>query len=169
MADEKRPRGALKGNTNGVQSGVYSLLAIRVREGNRPNGNTSLGRQFRAIEREYYADLGGEENLSRAERQMVGDTVWCDFMNAAIDANLSTKKTLTRKGKAHPLIDLRIKVAAHRRENYKLLGLKRVPKQVSWEETLREIKAEVPPQPESSQDGESQNVDSNGNANGENT
>ena len=44
-----------------------------------------------------------------------------------MDHQLQNKSQLTRKGKPHPLIDLRIRVAAHRRENYKLVGIKRRP------------------------------------------
>jgi hypothetical protein len=92
----------------------------------KPNGNTKLGREFRSREREYSQDLGGEKELSLAQQQIINDSVWCDFMIAAMDFELQNKKRMTRKGKPHPLIDLRMRVAAHRRENYKLMGLKRV-------------------------------------------
>jgi hypothetical protein len=109
----------------------------------RPNGNTKLGRAFRAIEKEYWQDLGGEESLSLSQRRVVEDNVWCDFLVAAMDYELQTKKRLTRKGRPHPLIDLRLRVAAHRRANYQLMGLKRVAKAISWEQQVAEAVAEV--------------------------
>ena len=105
--------------------GAYSLLAMRTK--GKPKGNTKLGRAFRAIEREYLADMGGEENASRAARQLANDCTWCDFLIATMDFQLENKRQLTRKGKPHPIIELRMRVAAHRRENYKLTGIKRTP------------------------------------------
>jgi hypothetical protein len=129
-------RGGPKGNTKNFQSGAYSLLAIRTK--GKPDGNTKLGRAFRSQELEYMRDMGGEENLSLAQRQIANDNVWCDFLIAAMDFELSTKKRLTRKGKPHPLIDLRIRVAGHRRANYQLIGLKRVQKTVDWRSVVQE-------------------------------
>ena len=124
----KKPGGAPKGNTSSFQHGAYSLLAIRTK--GRPNGNTKLGRAFRAREKEYLrGDMGGDEKtLSLAQRQLANDNVWCDFILSTVDIQLSGKRQLTRKGRPHPLIDLRMRVAAHRRENYRLCGFKRVPK-----------------------------------------
>ena len=121
-----KPRGGQKGNTNNFQHGAYSLLSLRT-IGGRPNGNTKLGRAFRAREREYLRDMGGEEHASLAEKQLANDNVWCDFLIATMDHQLQNKAQLTRKGKPHPLIDLRMRVAAHRRKNYKLTGVKRTP------------------------------------------
>jgi hypothetical protein len=130
------PAGSLKGNTKAFKYGAYALLAIRTR--GRPNGNTKLGRAFRSQELQYMRDMGGEENLSLAERQIAADNVWCDLLIATMDNELATKKRLTRKGKPHPLIDLRMKVAGHRRANYQLVGLKRVAKAVDWRTVLRD-------------------------------
>ena len=102
----------------------------------RPNGNTKLGRAFRAREREYLADMGGEESASLAERQLANDSTWCDFIIATMDYQLQSKKQLIRKGKPHPLIELRMRVAAHRRDNYRLTGIQRVPPP---QKTLEEI------------------------------
>jgi len=96
-------------------------------KGSRPNGNSKLGRAFRSREREYLRDMGGEEHASLAEKQLANDNVWCDFLIATMDHQLQNKSQLTRKGKPHPLIDLRMRVAAHRRENYKLVGVKKAP------------------------------------------
>jgi len=138
QAGTLKPQGGQPGNTNKFQHGAYSLLALRIQ--GRPNGNTKLGRVFRQREREYIADMGGEENLSLAERQIANDNTWCDLIIATMDYQLEAKRQMTRKGKPHPLIDLRMRVAAHRRENYRLTGLKRVGKPVP---TLEQIKAEI--------------------------
>jgi hypothetical protein len=130
------PRGALKGSANAFKYGAYALLAIRTK--GRPNGNTKLGRAFRSQELEYMRDMGGEENLSLAQRQLASDNVWCDLLIATMDNELATKKRLTRKGKPHPLIDLRMRVASHRRANYQLTGLKRTEKVVDWRSVLRD-------------------------------
>jgi hypothetical protein len=132
-----RYQGGQPGNSNRLRHGVYSVLAMRAK-GGRPNGNTKLGRAYRAREREYLADMGGEENTSLAERQLVSDSTWCDFVLATIDYQLQDKTRLTKKDRPHPLIDLRMRVAAHRRDNYKLLGTKRVSKQVSLEDYIAE-------------------------------
>ena len=71
--------------------------------------------------------MGGVENASLAARQIANDNTWCDFILATLDFQLENKRQLTRKGKPHPIIELRMRVAAHRRENYKLTGTKRTP------------------------------------------
>jgi hypothetical protein len=145
LRDRKReagtlmPHGGQKGNVNGFRHGAYSLLALRTKA-NRPNGNSKLGRAFRAREREYLADMGGEQNASLAERQLANDNVWCDLLIATMDFQLETKRQLIRKGKPHPLIDLRMRIAAHRRDNYKLTGVKRVPPPTK---TLEQILSET--------------------------
>ena len=104
--------------------------------GSRPNGNTKLGRAFRAREREYLRDLGGEDNASLPQRQLCNDNVWCDLIIATIDYQLEGKRQLTRKGRPHPLIELRMRIAAHRRDNYKLTGIKRITKTLTLQEIL---------------------------------
>jgi hypothetical protein len=113
--------------------GAYSLLAMRTKE-DRPDLNTELGRAFRAAEDEYLKDLGGRENASLAMRQLVNDSVWCDFLIATMDYQLEERRQLTRKGKPHPIIELRMRIAAHRRENYRLIGLERRTKPVTWDD-----------------------------------
>ena len=132
-----KPQGGQVGNTNSFHHGAYSLLAMRTK-GLRPNGNTKLGRAFRAREREYLRDMGGEENASLAERQIANDNTWCDFLIATMDCQLENKRQLVRKGKPHPLIDLRMRIAAHRRENYKLIGVKRVVKTLTLQDLLQQ-------------------------------
>ena len=83
-----KPHGGQKGNTNGLHHGAYSLLAMRVK-GGRPNGRMKLGRAFRAVEREYLRDFGGEENASLALKRLANDNVWCDFIIATMDFQLA--------------------------------------------------------------------------------
>jgi hypothetical protein len=135
------PKGPPKGSTNAFKYGAYALLAIRTK--GKPNGNTKLGRAFRARELEYMADMGGERTLSLAQRQTAADCTWCDLLIATMDNELATKKRLTRKGKPHPLIDLRMRTAAHRRDNYKLMGFKRVlPPPKSLADLMAEMQEE---------------------------
>jgi hypothetical protein len=147
-----KPQGGQSGNTNKFQHGAYSLLAIRTK-GSRPNGNTKLGRAFRAREREYLLDIGGEENASLAERQIANDNTWCDFLIATMDCQLENKRQLVRKGKPHPLIDLRMRIAAHRRENYKLIGIKRVVKPLTLQDLLEQGNDNESGQPDNASEG----------------
>jgi hypothetical protein len=134
-SNPKKPVGAPKGSANHFQHGAYSLLAMRTK--GRPNGNTKLGRAFRAREKEYLRDMGSDDKtLSLAQRQLANDNVWCDFILSTVDIQLSGKRQLTRKGRPHPLIDLRMRIAAHRRDNYRLCGIKRVPKLLSLQSIL---------------------------------
>lgn len=112
-------------NTKAVKHGVYSLTAARKRA--RVDRRTSFGKAFEARKKEYAAHLGGDQ-LSAMELTIVEDTVWTDFYTAAYDAYLSSLKSVIRKGRPHPIVDARTKLAAHRRENLKTLGLKRVSK-----------------------------------------
>jgi hypothetical protein len=147
-----KPQGGQPGNTNKFRHGAYSLLAMRIK-GLRPNGNTKLGRAFRAREREYLRDMGGQENASLAERQVANDNTWCDFLIATMDCQLENKHQLVRKGKPHPLIDLRMRIAAHRRENYKLIGVKRVVKQLTLQDVLEQASDNDSDQPDNAREG----------------
>jgi hypothetical protein len=117
--------------------GAYSLLAMRTKD-DRPDEGTELGKAFRAAENEYLQDLGGGENASRAMRQLINDSVWCDFLVATMDYQLQGKRQLTRKGKPHPLIELRMTIASHRRNNYRLLGIRRVQKEIDPWKAIQE-------------------------------
>jgi hypothetical protein len=151
QAQEKKSKGAPKGNASRFQHGAYSLLAMRTR--GRPNGNTKLGRAFKAREQEYLQDMGGEENTSLSQRQIANDNTWCDFILATIDLQLQRRRRFTKNGKPLPLIDLRMRVAAHRRENYKLSGIKRVAKTLSIYEQLAKPDDDTPAAAANSQDG----------------
>jgi hypothetical protein len=125
--------GGPPGNTKAVKHGVYSLTAAR--RGGNIDKRTSFGKAFERGKREYVSHLGGDQ-LSAMELTIVEDTVWTDFYTAAYDAYLSSLKSVIRKGRPHPIVDARTKLAAHRRENLKTLGLKRVAKTLTVNDRL---------------------------------
>lgn len=124
---QKKAKGAQRGNMNSAVHGVYALMRWRRRHG-LPDGRTAFGRNFREREKEYTQALGGD--LSPMLATLVEDTVWQDFYVATCDQYLSQLRQFIRKGKAHPLVDVRVKLANSRRENLKLMGFKRTPKEV---------------------------------------
>jgi hypothetical protein len=67
---------------------------------------------------------------------IIEDIVWTDFYTTNYDVYLSSLKSVVRKGRPHPIVDARTRLAAHRRENLKTLGLKRVAKTLSLNEIL---------------------------------
>src|SRR5215510_7150863 len=131
--------GAPKGNSNGLQSGLYALMKLR--KSGKPNGRTSFGKAFARRLNEYVVMYGGDP--SPAEMTIMNDTTWVDFYTLSIDMELVGRR-LYRRGKVHPLLDVRVKLAAHRRENLKLLGLQRVAKEISWKDSVEAINLEVP-------------------------
>ena len=71
------------------------------------------------------------------ELTIIEDTVWTDFYTTAYDAYLASLKSVIRKGRPHPIIDARTRLAAHRRGNLQLLGLKRVAKLIPSAEEIK--------------------------------
>lgn len=126
------PRGGQVGNKSGSKHGYYSLVALR------KEGKKDLRRRFwRVFEErkgEYTSALGGD--VSTQELTIVEDTVWADFYIAAFDSYLS-QRNIIRKGRPHPCFEVRIKLAAHRRENLKLLGTKRRVKEMTLQDYLQ--------------------------------
>ena len=110
--------GAPKGSSNNLQSGLYALMKLR--KSGKPNGRTSFGKAFARRLNEYVVMYGGDP--SPAEMNIMNDTTWVDFYTLSIDMELVGRR-LYRRGKVHPLLDVRVKLAAHRRENLKLLGV----------------------------------------------
>ena len=123
---QKKAKGAQRGNMNASFHGVYALMRWRHRNG-LPDGRTAFGRNFREREKEYSAALGGD--LSPMMATLVEDTVWLDLYVMTCDQYLSAIRQFVRKGKTHPLVDVRIKLANSRRENLKIMGFKRVAKE----------------------------------------
>ena len=132
--------GAPRGNRNAVKHGKFSLTAARKR--GKIDRCTTFGKAFEARKKDYVVDLGGD--LSAMELTIVEDTVWTDFYAAAYDVYLSSLKSVIRKGRPHPIVDSRTRLAAHRRENLKALGLKRVSKVKTLQEILSESDEEKP-------------------------
>jgi hypothetical protein len=126
------PGGPL-GNQKAVKHGIHGLK--RMRRSGKLDKRTTFGRAFEARRVEYVAHLGGDQ-LSAMELAIVEDTVWTDFYTAAYDLYLSSLKSIIRKGRPHPIVDARTRLSAHRRENLKTLGLKRVAKTLSLTEIL---------------------------------
>jgi hypothetical protein len=116
----ERRRSGPPGNQNNFKHGVVSMKHWR--GSGKLDRRTSFGRAFEARKKEYVAHLGGDQ-LSAMKLAIVEDTVWTDFYAVAYDAYLSSLKSVIRKGRPHPIVDARTKLAAHRRENLKTLGL----------------------------------------------
>jgi hypothetical protein len=124
--------GGPHGNQHAKKHGVRGLQAAR-RVG-KIDKRTSFGQAFEKRRREYVAHLGGD--VSTMEMAIVEDSIWTDFYITSYDVYLASLKSVIRKGRPHPIIDARTRLAAHRRENLKLLGLKRRVRVESLDEIL---------------------------------
>jgi hypothetical protein len=124
--------GGPPGNQHAKKHGVRALQTAR--KLGKIDKRTSFGQAFERHKREYVAHLGGD--LSAMELAIVEDTVWTDFYVTAYDVYLAGLKSVIRKGRPHPIVDARTRLAAHRRENLKTLGLKRVIRTRSLNEIL---------------------------------
>ena len=130
-SNRKAPGGP-PGNQYAKKHGVRGLqIARRI---GKIDKRTSFGQAFEKRKREYIAHLGGE--VSAMELAIIEDTVWTDFYTMNYDVYLSSLKSVIRKGRPHPIVDARTRLAAHRRENLRLLGLKRVSRTLSLNEIL---------------------------------
>jgi hypothetical protein len=127
--------GGPPGNQKAKKHGVRGLQIARAV--GKIDKRTAFGQAFERRRREYIVHLGGDQ-LSAMELALIEDTVWNDFYVTAYDVYLASLKSVIRRGRPHPIVDARNRAAAHRRENLKLLGLKRVAKQLP---TLHEILA----------------------------
>lgn len=128
----RKAPGGPPGNQHAQKHGVRGLqIARRI---GKIDKRTSFGQAFERRKREYIAHLGGE--VSAMELAIIEDTVWTDFYTTNYDVYLSSLKSVIRKGRPHPIVDARTRLAAHRRENLKLLGLKRVAKTLTLNEIL---------------------------------
>ena len=82
--------------------------------------------------RQLEADLGGD--LSTAERMLVADVALDTLLLQALNNEVADAQPIIhgKDGlKAHPVYQLRGQLIAQRRESLKLLGLKRVSKQLT--------------------------------------
>jgi hypothetical protein len=76
--------------------------------------------------------------MSAVSITMVNDTVWCDLFIATLNHQLQAVRQFTRKGKPHSFIELRMRISVHRRENYKLFGIRRHQKEIDGWQAIRE-------------------------------
>jgi hypothetical protein len=113
--------GAPPGNHNAVTHGVNSLIAKR-RHG-KIDKRTSFGRAFEARKKEYLGELADDVSVMLAA--IVEDTVWTEFYIVEYDRYLASLKSVIRKGRPHPIVEARTKLAAHKRENIRIIGLER--------------------------------------------
>jgi len=130
----KRARSGPPGNLNAFKHGVLALDR-RLKEG-RLDGRSSISKALRAKEQELVTALGGDP--SPQEMALISDTAKTMLYIASLDVYLTGLKTLVRKGKVHPVLSERVRLAGHLRENLKTLGLKRVSKTLTLEEMFAE-------------------------------
>jgi hypothetical protein len=95
---------------------------------------SSLFKALREKEQELVSALGGDP--SPQERAIIADSVKNALYVASLDNYLMGLKSLVRKGRPHPVLDIRTKLAAHLRENLKALGLQRRMKRVGLMDLL---------------------------------
>src|SRR5262245_31863990 len=134
--EQKRRKsiGAPKGNSNSVKHGYYSLKAKL--NGADLDKRTAAYRALHERETELISSLGGDP--SPQERIIIADTVKHLLFAASLDRYLMQLKSLVRKGKIHPVYTLRAQLIAQRREHLKLLGLKRISKEISLSDYVSE-------------------------------
>ncbi len=118
--------GAPRGNLNAVAHGGYALK-VRL-NGTRLDRRSTLFRAFMARVKEYVSAMGGD--ASPQQLSLIHDTVKSEFYAEEKEAYLDKLKNRIRKGREHPLMEGRRKDRAHIRENLKLIGLKRVPRDI---------------------------------------
>ncbi len=125
------------GNRNNLKHGYYSLIRLVKNRRGALDRRTILGKMVLETARQLEADLGGD--LSTAERMLVADVALDTLLLQALNNEVAGAQPIIegKDGmKPHPVYQLRAQLVAQRRENLKLLGLKRVTKQVSLTEIL---------------------------------
>src|SRR5262245_33940836 len=120
--------GGPAGNQKGLKHGYYSLVRFIKKRGGALDKRTILGKMVVETERQLEADLGGD--LSIAQRMLVEDVALDTLLLRGLNKKI-VEVMPVRKGKSHPVYQLRAQLIAQRREHLKLLGLQRVAKTVS--------------------------------------
>jgi len=128
----KRGLSGPPGNLNAMTHGVHHLKGML--NGDGLDKRTSLSRALVAKEQELSMALGGDP--SPQERLIIADTVKTILFLGSLDQYLTGLKSLVRKGRVHPVLAERTRLAGHLRENLKTLGLKRVSKELSLQDAL---------------------------------
>jgi hypothetical protein len=128
----QRGRSGPPGNKNAVKHGLYVYKAML--DGGGLDQRTSLFKALREKEQELVTALGGDP--SPQEQAIISDSVKNMLYIASLDNYLMQLKSLVRKGRPHPVLDMRTKLAAHLRENLKALGLQRRVKRIGLVDLL---------------------------------
>src|SRR2546427_913649 len=102
-------------NKNALQHGLHFYR--RLLSGDGLKRSTALYRALAAKEQELVTALGGDP--SPQELALIGDTVKTLLYLGSIDHYLMGLKSLMRKGRPHPVIAERTRLAAHVPENFK--------------------------------------------------
>ena len=115
------------GNINGFRHGMTAL--DRRLKAERLDRRSFVYKWVKARADEYGTALGGDP--SPQQRMIVWDVAMSEFYQSQIDGHLSRKK-LIRKGRVDPTLSERTRLAAHIRENLKILGLNALSRQSPW-------------------------------------
>jgi len=126
------------GNFHGRVHGYYMLKAAI--NGPGLDKRTSLYRALTEKEAELISALGGDP--SPQERAIISDTVKTLLFLGSIDHYLQGLKSIVRKGRVHPVVIERTRLADHMRVNLTTLGLKRITKTLTLDEVLSEPEGE---------------------------
>jgi len=134
ITNSERARGASRGNKNAFKHGLNHYK--RMLSGDGLKRSTALYHALAAKDNELSVALGGDP--SPQERIIIADTVKTLLFLGSLDAYLTQLKSLVRKGRIHPVLGERVRLAGHLRENLRTLGLKRVVKTLTFEEAIAE-------------------------------
>jgi hypothetical protein len=142
QAQKEKPHGkpgrsGPPGNKNALVHGLHSYKAML--NGDGLDQRTSLYKALRDKEQELISSLGGDP--SPQEQAIIADSVKNMLYVASLDNYLMQLKSLVRKGRPHPVLDMRTKLAAHLRENLKALGLHRRTKRLGVLDSLNNDQA----------------------------
>lgn len=122
----KAGRSGPPGNINAFIHGARSFKNLLIEGG--MDRRSSLFKALQVQERELSLALGGD--LSPQQQILVADSIKTKLFVASLDAYLTKLTSLVRKGRCHPVLAERTRLAGHLRENLKVLGLQRVAKEL---------------------------------------
>src|ERR671919_459684 len=101
----------------------------RLLSGDGLKRSTALYHALAEKEQELITDLGGDPSLQ--EQAIIADAVKNMLYIGSLDHYLMELRSLVRKGRPHPVLAIRTQLAAHLREDLKVLGLQRRVKPLS--------------------------------------
>jgi hypothetical protein len=130
---DKSPNPVPKGNKLAFKHGLHSYR--RLLEGGKLDGRTALHKVLREKEQELVSALGGAP--SPQEQVLIADAVKTLLYVSTLDQYLmSLDGGIVRGNKVISVVDTRVKLAAHLRENLKALGLQRRAKRIGVADIL---------------------------------